>query len=146
MDFGCEVDDYCSDITRTICLGQPAGDKYMTIWNTVLQAQQAAIQGAKGGMTGEAVDKLARDIITAADYGDYFGHGLGHSVGLAVHENPRYSFTYPHEVPAGSVITIEPGIYIPDWGGVRLEDMVLVQDEGVEVLPQSPKEAILNVD
>ncbi len=143
LDFGCVVDGYCSDITRTVCLGQPADDKYLTIWNTVLRAQQAAIEGARADMTGEAVDKIARDIIVEAGYGDNFGHSLGHGVGLAVHENPRYSFAYPHEVPAGAVMTIEPGIYIPDWGGVRLEDMVWVQDGGVEVLTAVPKEAVL---
>jgi Xaa-Pro aminopeptidase len=95
-------------------------------------------------MTGEAVDKLARDVIEAAGYKDYFGHGLGHGVGLNVHEGPRYSFTYPHEVPSGAIMTIEPGIYLPEWGGVRLEDMVWVGDEGVETLTSVPKEAVLN--
>lgn len=145
LDFGCVVDGYCSDITRTVSLGEPADQKYLEIWNTVLRALQAAVQGAKAGMTGEAVDKIARDIIKAADYGDYFGHGLGHGVGLAVHEGPRYSFTYPHEVAAGAVMTIEPGIYIPDWGGARLEDMVVVGDDGTEVLTGAPKEAILKI-
>lgn len=145
MDFGCVVEGYCSDITRTVCLGQPADDKYMAVWNAVRQAQQVAIRGAKAGMTGEAVDELARDIIKQAGYGDYFGHGLGHSVGLAVHENPRFSFIYTDQVPAGAVMTIEPGIYIPGWGGVRIEDMVLVTEGGVEVLTAAPKEAVLNV-
>lgn len=143
LDFGCVVDGYCSDITRTVSLGEPADQKYIEIWNTVLLAQQAAVQGAKGGMTGEAVDKIARDIIKEAGYGDYFGHGLGHGVGLAVHEGPRYSFTYPQEVAAGAILTVEPGIYIPDWGGVRIEDMVLVRDDGVEVLTGASKEAVL---
>jgi Xaa-Pro aminopeptidase len=146
LDFGCMVDGYCSDLTRTICLGEPADDKYLAVWNTVLQAQQAAEQGAKAGMTGEAVDKLAREVIHQAGYtNDNFGHGLGHSVGLAVHENPRFSFTYPHAIPTGTVVTVEPGIYLPGWGGVRIEDMVLVQNEGVEVLTAAPKEAVLRV-
>ena len=143
LDWGCVVDGYCSDITRSFCLGKPADDKYLTIWNLVLQAQQAAVQGAKAGETGASVDKLARDIIEQAGYGDYFGHGLGHSVGLAIHESPRYSFAYPGEVPARAVMTVEPGIYIPDWGGVRLEDMILVQDDGVEVLTGAPKVAVV---
>ena len=143
LDFGCVVEAYCSDITRTVCLGEPADDQYLAIWNVVLQAQQAAEQGAKADMTGEAVDKIARDLIKQADYGDYFGHGLGHSLGLAIHENPRFSFTYPHPIPAGAIMTIEPGIYIPGWGGVRIEDMVLVQPEGVEILTAAPKKAIL---
>lgn len=143
MDFGCIIDGYCSDLTRTICLGQPADDQYLNVWNTVYQAQQAALRGAKANMTGEAVDKLARDVIKGAGYGDYFGHGLGHSLGLNVHEGPRYSFTYPHEVPAGVVITVEPGVYIPDWGGVRIEDVVLVQQDGVEVLSSASKVPVL---
>ena len=143
MDFGCVVDGYCSDITRTVCLGEPADDKYLKVWHTVLQALDAAKQGAKAGMTGEAIDKLARDIISEAGYADNFGHGLGHGVGLAIHEGPRFSFTYPHEIPAGAVVTVEPGIYLPDWGGVRLEDMVVVQEEGVEVLTGAVKEAVI---
>lgn len=145
FDFGCVVDGYCSDITRTVSLGEPRDEKYLEIWHIVLRAQQAAVQGAKGGMTGEAVDKLARDIIEAAGYKDYFGHGLGHGVGLNVHEGPRYSFTYPHEVESGAVMTIEPGIYLPEWGGVRIEDMVWVQDEGATVLTTAPKEPVLNL-
>lgn len=143
MDFGCVVAGYCSDLTRTVCLGEPTDDRYMTVWNTVLQAQQAATEGAKAGVTGEVVDKLARDVIKEAGYGDYFGHSLGHSLGLTVHESPRYSYAYPDEVPAGAVMTIEPGIYIPGWGGVRIEDVVLVRGDDVEVLTTAPKEAVI---
>jgi Xaa-Pro aminopeptidase len=143
MDFGCMVDGYCSDLTRTVCLGQPADDKYLTVWQTVLKAQELAEDGARAGMTGEQVDKLARDVISEAGFGDYFGHGLGHGVGLAIHESPRYSFTYPHEVPVGAVMTVEPGIYIPDWGGVRIEDMVVAREGGVEILTRAPKQAVL---
>jgi Xaa-Pro aminopeptidase len=143
MDFGCMVDGYCSDLTRTFCLGQPADDKYLTVWQTVLKAQELAEDGARAGMTGEQVDKLARDVISEAGFGDYFGHGLGHGVGLAIHESPRYSFTYPHEVPVGAVMTVEPGIYIPDWGGVRIEDMVVAREGGVEILTRAPKQAVL---
>ena len=143
MDFGCVVDGYCSDLTRTICLGQPADEQYLAVWHTVLGAQQAAISGAKANMTGEAVDKLARDLIDQAGYGEYFGHGLGHSLGLAVHESPRYSYTYSEPVPAGVVMTIEPGIYIPGWGGVRIEDVVLVRENGVEILSSALKKPVL---
>jgi Xaa-Pro aminopeptidase len=143
LDFGCVVDGYYSDLTRTVCLGEPADETYLTIWQTVLQAQQAVEQGARAGMTGEAVDTLARDIIKSADHGDHFGHGVGHGVGLAVHEAPRFSFTYPYEIPVGAVMTVEPGIYIPGWGGVRLEDMVVTGPAGVEILTTAPKEAIL---
>jgi Xaa-Pro aminopeptidase len=145
IDFGCVVEGYCSDITRTVCLGEPSDARYLTVWHTVLKAQQAAFAGAKGGMKGEEVDKLAREVINAAGYGDQFGHGLGHSLGLAVHENPRYSYTYPHPVPSGAIVTVEPGIYISGWGGVRLEDIVWVRDEGVEVLTAAPKEGIIPV-
>lgn len=144
LDFGCVVEGYCSDLTRTVCLGEPADDRYLNVWNTVYLAQQAALRGVKGGMTGEAVDSLARNLIKEAGFGDYFGHGLGHSLGLDVHETPRYSFTYPNEVPAGVVMTVEPGIYIPGWGGVRLEDVVLVQKDGVEVLSAASKTPVIN--
>jgi Xaa-Pro aminopeptidase len=145
MDFGCVVEGYCSDMTRSVCFGEPADDRYMEVWNIVREAQQTALQGAKADMTGVEVDKLARDVIDQAGYREYFGHGLGHSLGLSVHENPRYSYIYPHEVPARAVMTVEPGIYIPGWGGVRLEDLVVVRDEGVEILTKSPKEAVLDV-
>jgi len=138
IDMGLILDGYCSDITRTFCLGQPADDRFLAVWQTVLQAQQAAIHGARAGLTGQAVDKLARDVIDAAGYGDNFGHGLGHSLGLVVHESPRYSYTYPDEVPTGVVMTVEPGIYLPGWGGVRIEDVVLVQADGVAVLTGAP--------
>lgn len=143
MDFGCVVNGYCSDITRTICLGEPADDQYLKVWHTVLEAQEAAEAGAKAGLTGEAIDKIARDIIKEAGFEENFGHGLGHGVGLAVHESPRFSFTYPDEIPSDVVMTVEPGIYIPGWGGVRIEDMVVVRDSGVEVLTQATKAAIL---
>jgi Xaa-Pro aminopeptidase len=143
MDFGCVVEGYCSDLTRTVCLGEPADDKYLLVWNTVLIAQEVAEDGARAGMTGEQVDKLARDVIAQAGFGDYFGHGLGHGVGLAIHEGPRFSFTYPHEVPDGTIITVEPGIYIPGWGGVRIEDMALVNNGQLEVLTAAPKQAVL---
>ncbi|MCB9101618.1 MAG: M24 family metallopeptidase [Anaerolineales bacterium] len=143
MDFGCVVDGYCSDLTRTVCLGEPADERYITVWQTVLRAQEAAEAGAKAGMTGEAVDKIARGIINEAGFEKNFGHGLGHGVGLAVHESPRFSFTYPGEVPSGVVMTVEPGIYIPGWGGVRIEDMIVMNDDKAEVLTTASKAAVL---
>lgn len=143
MDFGCVVDGYCSDLTRTVCLGQPADDRYLTIWNKVLEAQQAALDGAKAGMTGVEIDALARDIINEAGHKEHFGHSLGHSVGLYIHESPRFSFLYDEKIPAGAVVTVEPGIYLPGWGGVRLEDIVLVKTDGVELLTHASKKAVL---
>lgn len=145
MDFGCIVEGYCSDLTRTVCLGEPADAKYLEVWHTVLKAQEIAEDGARVGMTGEQIDKLARDVIAEAGFGDYFGHGLGHGVGLAIHEGPRFSFTYPHEVPVGAIMTVEPGIYIPGWGGVRIEDMAWVRPNGLEILTAAPKEPVLNL-
>jgi Xaa-Pro aminopeptidase len=143
MDLGCLVDGYRSDVTRTVCLGEPADDKYLDIWNLVLRAQERAEAGIRAGITGVEGDKLARDVITHAGYGDYFGHGLGHGVGLAVHEDPRLSFAYPDPLPAGAVVTVEPGVYLPDWGGVRLEDMVVARDNGVELLTGAAKVPVL---
>jgi Xaa-Pro aminopeptidase len=144
MDLGCVVDGYCSDVTRTVCLGEPNDDKYLKIWNLVLRAQERAEAGIKAGITGMDGDKLARDVIVEAGYGDYFGHGLGHGVGLAVHEYPRLSYMYSNEVPSGAVVTVEPGIYVPDWGGVRIEDMVVVGQDGVEVLTGAAKVPVLD--
>jgi Xaa-Pro aminopeptidase len=143
MDFGCVVDGYRSDITRTICLGRPRDDRYLEIWHLVQRAQAAALLNLKGGMKGVDADALARDVIVAGGYGDYFGHGLGHSIGLAAHEEPRLSFTYPNPVPAGAVVTVEPGVYLPGWGGVRIEDMVIMHEDGAEVLTCAPKTPLL---
>ena len=143
LDLGCVVEGYCSDATRTVCLGRPSDDRYLELWNLVLQAQQAAESGIKAGITGMEGDRLAREVIAAAGYGEHFGHGLGHGVGLAIHEDPRLSVTYSDPLPAGSVVTVEPGIYLAGWGGVRTEDMVVVREEGVEVLTSAAKIPIL---
>jgi Xaa-Pro aminopeptidase len=143
MDLGCVVDGYCSDVTRTVCLGEPKDDKYLEVWNLVLNAQEAAEAGVQAGISGVDGDKLARDVINGGGYGDYFEHGLGHGVGLAIHEDPRLSYIYPDEIPAGAVVTVEPGIYLPGWGGVRIEDMVLVREGGAEVLTGAAKVPVL---
>jgi Xaa-Pro aminopeptidase len=143
LDFGCVIDGYCSDITRTVCLGKPADDRYLPIWQIVFDALEQAKQGIKAGLTGQAIDKIARDLIKAAGYGDNFGHSLGHGVGLFIHELPRFSFSYPHPIPAGAVVTVEPGIYLPAWGGVRLEDVVVVRENEAEVLTTAEKIAVL---
>ena len=141
MDFGCLVDGYCSDMTRTIVLGK-ADEKQKEIYNTVLSANLAALEVIKAGVTGRYVDSVARDLITAAGYGKNFGHGLGHSVGLEIHENPRFSPSDGSVIEAGVIMTDEPGIYLPGWGGVRIEDMLVVTEDGYDMLSHSPKELI----
>ena len=143
IDFGCLVDGYCSDITRTVCLGRPSDERYLELWQLVQRAQQAALRGVKAGMSGMEADRLAREVIGAAGYGEHFGHGLGHGIGLAAHEAPRLNPTSPDVLPSGAVVTIEPGIYLPDWGGVRIEDMVRIHPDGAEVLTQVPTVPVL---
>jgi Xaa-Pro aminopeptidase len=144
IDLGCVVDGYCSDVTRTVCLGNPRDDKYVEAWNLVRRAQERAEAGLKARIRGVDADKLARDLIVEAGFGDYFGHGLGHGVGLAIHEDPRLSFAYSDEIPSGTVVTVEPGIYLPGWGGVRIEDMVVVREDGVDVLTGAAKVSVLD--
>jgi Xaa-Pro aminopeptidase len=143
LDLGARVNGYNSDLTRTICLGQPKDDRFMEIYSIVLRAQEAALNGIRAGMTGIEADKLARDVIVAANYGDNFGHGLGHGVGLAVHEEPRAGQIAEGALPAGSTLTIEPGIYLPGWGGVRIEDLTLVDKNGVQLLSHASKEPLV---
>ncbi|MBS6194599.1 MAG: aminopeptidase P family protein [Clostridiales bacterium] len=141
MDFGCKYKGYCSDMTRTVVLGK-ASEKQKEIYETVLKAQLAALDALKAGVTGQSVDKAARDIITEAGYGDCFGHGLGHSVGLFIHENPRLSPNDDTVLQPGMIETVEPGIYVPGFGGVRIEDMVVVTEDGYRNFTHSPKELI----
>ena len=142
IDMGAKVDGYCSDITRSFCVGE-ADERYMQVWNTVLEAQLAAEDQIRAGMTGVEADAIARDIIYGAGYEGQFGHGLGHGVGLAIHEEPRAGMTATGILPAGTVLTVEPGIYIPGWGGVRTEDMVVVGEEGCRILTGARKEAVV---
>jgi len=145
IDMGARLDGYCADLTRTVCLGQPNDPgRFWEIYHTVLRAQQAAEAAIRPGMTGKEVDAIARDLIAAAGFGDFFGHGLGHGVGLAVHEMPRLSRLAVTPLAAGSVVTVEPGIYLPGWGGVRIEDVVLVTEKGVEVLTGASKDPIVS--
>jgi Xaa-Pro aminopeptidase len=143
MDFGAVVDGYCSDITRTVCLGR-ADDRYRDIWQLVYEAQRAVEAQLRPGMSGKEADAIARDMFVEAGYGEAFGHGLGHGVGLAIHEHPRLS-QYLEDVilEPGMVFTVEPGLYLPGWGGVRIEDIVCVGEDGVEVLTKSPKEMVI---
>jgi len=138
IDVGARVDGYHSDLTRTLCLG-PTDRRFEEIYHIVLQAQTVAEAGIRAGMGGQEADSLARQVIEDAGYGEHFGHSLGHGVGLAVHEKPRLGKTSKDVLRPGMAVTVEPGIYLPDWGGVRLEDIVLVGADGVEVLTQAPK-------
>ncbi len=133
IDMGLVLDGYCSDMTRTIVLGEPDA-KIKKIFRLVRKAQKAGIRAIKSGVTGSMVDKAARDIIKDGGYGEYFGHGLGHGVGLAVHESPSLSSRDKKKLQPGMVVTVEPGIYLPDWGGVRLENMAIVTEKGCEIL------------
>lgn len=144
IDMGARLDGYCSDLTRTICLGRPNDPaRFWEVYNTVLRAQEAAEAALRPGMTGEQGDAVARDLIAQAGYGDYFGHGLGHGLGLAVHEEPRLAREVQTPLAPGNVVTVEPGIYLPGWGGVRIEDVVLITEDGAEVLTSAPKEPII---
>lgn len=139
MDYGAVYNGYHSDITRTVCVGR-ADEKQHQIYDTVLQAQLIGIEAVKPGASGKDIDKLVRDYLDKAGYAKYFGHGLGHSLGLEIHEEPRLSpKSSCDSLPVNTLITVEPGIYIPDWGGVRIEDTVLITDSGAEPLTSCPK-------
>lgn len=142
MDFGAVYHGYHSDITRTFCVGR-ASDKQREVYDIVLAAQQIGVAAVAVGESGVAVDTAARKYIVDKGYGKYFGHGLGHGVGLAIHEQPRLSPSSKTErLLPGMVVTVEPGVYIPDWGGVRIEDTVLVTAGGAKVLTASGKQLI----
>ncbi|MCD6162151.1 MAG: aminopeptidase P family protein [candidate division Zixibacteria bacterium] len=141
FDFGCFYNGYASDMTRTVVLGK-ATDKQKKIYNIVLKAQTAAIDATRAGMDAKELDKVARDIINKEGYGDYFGHGLGHGLSLEVHSGPVVSPRSQDTLKVGNVITIEPGIYLPNWGGVRIEDDILITQNGCRVLTKSPRELI----
>lgn len=143
MDFGCNCLGYWSDITRTVCLGK-ANEKQKEIYYITLKAQEAAIAAVRPGKTGKEIDTVARDVITMAGYGEYFGHGLGHSFGLEIHEVPRCSQNLACDIPleTGMIMTIEPGIYIPGFGGVRIEDDIVVTKDGCINLTKAAKELI----
>lgn len=132
IDMGLILDGYCSDMTRTFVIGEP-DERFQAIHRLVRRAQRAAIAAIRAGVAAAKVDAKARDIIAAAGYGQAFGHSLGHGVGLAVHEEPRLSSRNGKKLQTGMVVTVEPGIYIPEWGGVRLENMVVVREDGCEL-------------
>ena len=139
FDLGVIVDGYCSDITRTVAYGE-INDKQKEIYDTVLKAQLAAIDASNPEVTCANVDLTARKIISDAGYGEYFPHRLGHGLGIGVHEYPSLTETNELQLEAGMVYTIEPGIYVPNVAGVRIEDDILVTKNGVEILTKFPKE------
>jgi Xaa-Pro aminopeptidase len=141
LDFGAVVDGYCSDITRTVVLGK-ASARQREVYEAVRDANSRARAGVRSGMLGKEADALARDVLAARGYGEGFGHGLGHGLGLEVHEPPRLSRISEEVLPARAVVTIEPGVYVPDWGGVRIEDDVSLDDEGSELLTHFPRELL----
>lgn len=138
IDMGAMYKGYCSDLTRTVFVGQPT-DQFRQVYNIVLDAQQTAMREARAGMAGGAIDQIARNVIDAAGYSEYFGHALGHGVGLAVHEFPRLGPNAPETVDNSMVFTIEPGIYLPGSGGVRIEDTVTMQGGVVKQLSKARK-------
>jgi Xaa-Pro aminopeptidase len=141
MDFGAVYHGYRGDMTRTVSLGK-ASFEQRRLYDIVLRAQEAALEGIAPGKTGQEIDGLARKVIEEAGYGDNFGHGLGHGVGLAVHEEPRLSVTATEGLLQGMVVTVEPGIYVPGFLGIRIEDLVVVRENGAANLTTSPKELI----
>jgi Xaa-Pro aminopeptidase len=124
LDFGAQLDGYCADLTRTVVVGARADEKQRVIYALVQAAQERALSGLRAGMTGREADALAREVIVGRGFGESFGHSLGHGLGLEVHEAPRLAPTAETPLPAGAVVTVEPGVYLPGWGGVRLEDDV----------------------
>ncbi|MGM9936843.1 MAG: M24 family metallopeptidase [Candidatus Ornithomonoglobus sp.] len=142
LDFGCVYKGYCSDMTRTVVFGEPDG-KQKEIYDIVLKAQQTALDGIHEGILCAAADRLARDVIKEAGYGKHFGHSLGHSVGIEIHEMPCFSPKSKDKLSEGNVLSVEPGIYIDGWGGVRIEDLIAVIDGKIVNFAHSPKNLIV---
>ena len=142
MDFGASYMGYCSDMTRTVAVGF-ATEEMKTVYNTVLQAQLTGLAASKAGVPGKDVDGAARKVIADAGYGEYFGHGYGHSLGLEVHESPSPNARNEEGMPVGSVASAEPGIYLPGKFGVRIEDVCVFKEDGIEILTGSPKNLII---
>lgn len=142
LDFGCIKNGYCSDMTRTVAVGY-ATDEMKTVYATVLSAQRAGINIARAGIPGKLIDLAARSVIENAGYGEYFGHSFGHSLGLNIHESPSASPVCETVMPVGAVISAEPGIYIPNKFGVRIEDVLILGENGCENITKAPKDLII---
>ncbi|HXY18828.1 MAG TPA: aminopeptidase P family protein [Gemmatimonadales bacterium] len=143
LDFGAVVDGYASDVTRTFVVGAAPTARQSEVFAVVRQAQEAALAGLRAGLTGRAADALARDVIDGAGHGSAFGHSLGHGLGLEVHEAPRLARTAEQALPEGAVVTVEPGVYYSDWGGVRIEDDVVLGEAGATLLTQFPRDLLV---
>lgn len=142
MDFGSLKDGYCSDMTRTVAVGS-ASEEMRNVYSVVLEAQLAGIAAAKAGVPGKVIDGAARAVIEKAGYGEYFGHGFGHSLGLDIHEAPNANPRGEALMPEGAVVSAEPGIYLPGRFGVRIEDVMVLHNDGAEVITKAPKELII---
>ncbi|MGO9820150.1 MAG: M24 family metallopeptidase [Solirubrobacteraceae bacterium] len=142
IDWGAEVDGYCSDCTRTVATGEPT-DEAREVYELVLAAELAGIDAVQAGAGGREVDAAARTVIEAAGHGDHFGHGLGHGVGAEIHEAPRLSTRSDDELQSGNVVTVEPGVYLPGRLGVRIEDLVVVGEQGCEILSSLDKQLLV---
>lgn len=139
MDFGCTVNGYCSDMTRTVAV-EYATEEMEKIYHIVLRAQQAGIAAAKPGVTGASVDRAAREVIAKEGFGPYFGHSFGHGIGLDIHELPLAASSYDKPLAPGNIISAEPGIYLPGKFGVRIEDMLCITQDGCRNLTNAPKQ------
>lgn len=142
IDFGCVVNGYCSDTTRTVAVGEPT-EEMCKVYDTVLQAQLAGIAAAKAGLTGKEIDGAARKVIEDAGYGEYFGHSFGHSLGIEIHESPNLSPSNPDPMPVGAIVSAEPGIYLPGKFGVRIEDVLILKEDGCVDITKYPKDLII---
>ncbi|MEM7335500.1 MAG: aminopeptidase P family protein [Chloroflexota bacterium] len=147
IDMGAMLDGYRSDLTRSFYLGSEPSDKFKEIFDIVQAAQTAVLQQAKPGMSCKSVDSIARDLIGEAGHHEHFGHGLGHGLGLDIHEEPFLSqrATDDKTIEVGMTLTVEPGIYIPSWGGIRIEDLTIIGENGLEVISHCPKNPIIPV-
>ena len=142
MDFGCVVGGYCSDMTRTVAVGKPSEEMEL-VYNTVLKAQLAGIAAAHAGVTGKEVHEAGAKVIADAGYGEYFGHGFGHSLGIEIHEDPGFHTRNDKPIPAGALLSAEPGIYLPGRFGVRIEDVIMLTEDGCIDITRSPKQLII---